>query len=105
MESFPPPDPTTLVHQPDDAPFLQPDGGEGRSRWWLWGALGLVAVAAIVLGVVLFADSVGDGTHPEASSQSTIRRWIIFLSLCAASHPNRRSLSTGLEPPQKEFQS
>src|SRR5262245_51079318 len=71
MESFPPPDPAALVHQPDDAPFLQPEGGDGRSRWWLWGALALVGVAAVVLGVVLFADRVADGTHPEASSQST----------------------------------
>ncbi|MGD9701615.1 MAG: hypothetical protein AB7Q42_05810 [Acidimicrobiia bacterium] len=69
MGSFPPPSATDIVHGPDDAPFLKPR--RRRSRGLLWTALALTAVVAIVLGVVLFADRIDDGSGTTASSRTT----------------------------------
>jgi hypothetical protein len=70
MGSLPPPVASKRVYAPDDAPFLRP--GRRRSRLALWTLLTITGVAAVVLGIVLFADRVGDGTDRVSASATTL---------------------------------
>jgi hypothetical protein len=78
------------VHQPDDAPFLTPNGR--RSRRSLWIALGIVALFTVVAVALLVADEIGDDDNATTSGESTTRR------PPAGEDPNPSSVATVAEP-------